>query len=428
MQRRQLLLGALGAGLAGTWLGRPSDQGQGGHTPYFQALSDALAREHLARPTMLVDLDRVDHNIAELRRYISGEKAYRIVAKSIPVPGLIDYVMKKAASDRLMVFHQPFLNHLAGAHEQSDILLGKPMPVAAAQRFYEQHRNRHFDPARQLQWLIDSEQRLHQYTALAEALGITMRLNIEIDVGLHRGGLNSPSELVRLLDHIDAHPQLAFGGLMGYDPQVAHAPPLFGLQEREFARVQATYQGFINALQGHRAATTNSPDMSLVFNSAGSPTFRRWADVEGIANELSAGSALVKAMDFDIPELDTHKPAVFIATPVLKRNSGVDMPVISAIGQAQSRWDPNRQQSFFVYGGYWKAKPVSPLGLQTNAVYGHSTNQEMLNGSATVDLDVDDYVFYRPTQSEFVMLQFGDILAVRGGVIEATWPVLPQTA
>ncbi|MEN8720773.1 MAG: hypothetical protein ABF296_10985, partial [Oceanococcaceae bacterium] len=63
-----------------------------------------------------------------------------------------------------------------------------------------------------------------------------------------------------------------------------------------------------------------------------------------------------------------------------------------------------------------------------NPLYGHSTNQEMLNGSAKVALDVDDYVFYRPTQSEFVMLQFGDILAVRRGEIESVWPVLPQSA
>lgn len=425
MQRRHVLLGALGAGLAGAWATRPKDAGQGGHEAYFQALSSTLAAENLARPTMLVDLDRVDHNISELRRYISGDKAYRIVAKSIPVPGLINYVMQKAASDRLMVFHQPFLNDIAKRQPHTDVLLGKPMPVAAARRFYQQHSTNDFDAAQQLQWLIDSEKRLKQYSDLADGLGVDMRLNIEIDVGLHRGGLSRAEQLHPILDHIAAHPRLTFGGFMGYDPQVAHAPPVLGLQEREFSKVQAQYQAFLDALRSHESY---SSDSSLVFNSAGSPTFRRWADVKGIANELAAGSALVKATDFDIPDLDTHQPAVFIATPVLKTNDGVNMPIIGAIGQAQSLWDPNRQQSFFVYGGYWKAKPVSPPGLLSNSVYGHSTNQEMLNGSARVALNVDDYVFYRPTQSEFVMLQFGDVLAIRNGKIEAVWPVLPQSA
>jgi len=56
-------------------------------------------------------------------------------------------------------------------------------------------------------------------------------------------------------------------------------------------------------------------------------------------------------------------------------------------------------------------------------VYGRSSNQEMVNGSAAVGLGVEDQVFLRPTQTESVLLQFGDLLAVRGGRIVDTWPV-----
>ncbi len=49
----------------------------------------------------------------------------------------------------------------------------------------------------------------------------------------------------------------------------------------------------------------------------------------------------------------------------------------------------------------------------------------MLNGSAAVPSSaVDDHVFLRPTQSEAVMLQFGDLVVVRGGRIVDSWPVL----
>ena len=50
----------------------------------------------------------------------------------------------------------------------------------------------------------------------------------------------------------------------------------------------------------------------------------------------------------------------------------------------------------------------------------------MLTGSASVDLEVDDYVFLRPTQSEFVMLQFGEIVVVRGARYVDSWAPLPQ--
>jgi D-serine deaminase-like pyridoxal phosphate-dependent protein len=57
----------------------------------------------------------------------------------------------------------------------------------------------------------------------------------------------------------------------------------------------------------------------------------------------------------------------------------------------------------------------------------HSTNQEPVITSDSVDLAVDDYVFLRPTQSEHVMLQFGDLLALRGNEIVDHWPVFQQT-
>ena len=55
--------------------------------------------------------------------------------------------------------------------------------------------------------------------------------------------------------------------------------------------------------------------------------------------------------------------------------------------------------------------PVSPAGIQANGVYGVSTNQMMYNGSPASELVPGDQLFFRPTQSEFVLLQFGDLAA-----------------
>jgi D-serine deaminase-like pyridoxal phosphate-dependent protein len=49
-----------------------------------------------------------------------------------------------------------------------------------------------------------------------------------------------------------------------------------------------------------------------------------------------------------------------------------------------------------------------------------------LNGSKNVQLEVDDYVFYRPTQSEAVLLEFGDLALVRGGEIVDFWPTFEE--
>jgi len=165
--RRRFLTAAavLGAGGLGLAL-RPSDRGAS-HTQYYVDLTKALDKAGLARPTLLIDRKRLLANADVLRGHLEGKYGYRVVAKSLPSLPLIETVMRRTETDRLMVFHQPFLNLTTEALPGADVLLGKPMPVAAAARFYDQHDGSGFDPSRQLQWLIDSNERLVQYQQLA---------------------------------------------------------------------------------------------------------------------------------------------------------------------------------------------------------------------------------------------------------------------
>ena len=59
----------------------------------------------------------------------------RLVAKSLPSVPLIREVMAQTGTDRVMVFHQPFINAMAEAEPGCDLLLGQPMPGQAAARF-----------------------------------------------------------------------------------------------------------------------------------------------------------------------------------------------------------------------------------------------------------------------------------------------------
>lgn len=121
-----------------------------------------------------------------------------------------------------------------------------------------------------------------------------------------------------------------------------------------------------------------------------------------------------------------HRPACYIATPVLKSVGKTELPGAGLLPELMTLWNPNREQAFYTYGGYWKAKPESPQGLSTNPLWGHSTNQEMYNASASVHLKPDDWIFLRPTQSEFVFLQFGELVVHDNGRVTDFWPVLDQ--
>jgi D-serine deaminase-like pyridoxal phosphate-dependent protein len=132
--------------------------------------------------------------------------------------------------------------------------------------------------------------------------------------------------------------------------------------------------------------------------------------------------------DFDLPTLSDHRPAAFIATPVLKLLASTRIPGAPGLGRLQALWNPNRARTAFIYGGNWPATPVSPAGLSDNPVYGRSSNQEMLNFADGLDLAEGDRVFLRPHQSESVFLQFGDLAVFdpTRGAITDRWPVFRE--
>ncbi|WP_178081931.1 DSD1 family PLP-dependent enzyme [Pseudomonas sp. FW300-N1A1] len=399
---------------------RPGDRG-GPYSDYFRALNRELQRNGPMRPLLLIDLDRLDHNIEVVMQSVKrGGKQLRLVEKSLPSPELLAYISQRAGTQRLMSFHQPFLNHDAQRFPGADILLGKPLPVRSAELFYRSHKGP-FDPARQLQWLLDTPEHMQQYLALAQGLGTRLRVNIELDVGLHRGGVADTATLGQMLGLIRANAQhLEFAGFMGYDPFVGMGVPgILGTADELFAKVMTRYNGYVNFTRQQFPGLWHD---GLTLNTAGSPSYRMH-ERESLSSEVSVGTAMLKPTHYDLPSLAEHLPAAYIATPVVKRTGAVQIPVLDGKSRLFSWWDTNQRETYFIYGGNWMAEFESPPGLQSNGLYGRSSNQEMVNGSVAVGLAVDDQVFLRPTQTESVLLQFGDLVAMRGGKIVDTWPV-----
>lgn len=421
MKRRSVILGGIAGALGLGWWLRPSERG-GGHAPYFQQLGAALDGANLAKPTLVVDRSKLIANIETLVRHIDNRFAYRIVAKSLPSLPLLATAMEASGSNRLMLFHQPFINQVAMQFPHTDVLLGKPMPVAAAENFYRQFQGGEFVPARQLRWLLDTPERIVQYDKLARELDEPMLACIELDVGLHRGGVHSDEQLLEMLKLIEQSSHIEFCGFMGYEPHIVKMPVGNASDYRDEA--VAIYQHYIDLARDYLGERW--PE-DVLLNAGGSPTYQLYDKGDYPFNELAAGSCLVKPTDFDLPSLADHMPASYIGTPVLKALDTLEIPGID-LGGVQSLWNPNRARTFFTYGGYWKARPESPPGLVYNNLFGRSTNQEMLNGSRNILLQPDDWVFLRPTQSEFVFLQFGDIAVYQNGTIAERWPVFSEQA
>ena len=423
LSRRNLMIG--GAGLAGVaiLMSKPGDE-SGPRDPYFLAMQAALTDAGIAAPTLVIDKARLDANIDTLMGHLPAGMAYRIVAKSLPSLDLIAHIRQRARTDRLMTFNQPMLNALSRAMPDADQLLGKPLPAAAARNYFAALAPEDAPAAANIQWLIDTPERLHQYQELARSTGQTFRINLELDVGLHRGGFEAGDAFKATLEAIRSAPEFALSGLMGYEPHLAALPEALGWRERAKAGAWRRYKEALAQVADVFGADAVA---DLTRNAAGSPTYRYYQDTE-IANEISAGSCLVKPTHFDTPLLEPHLPASFIATPVIKTMDKTRLPGLEFAADGQRAWDPNVSKTVFTYGGNWLADPVDPPGLSYNNTFGRSSNQEMLTGGHNLAIAPDDFVFYRPHQSEAVFLQFGDIAIYEDGRITWRWPVFEASA
>lgn len=393
-------------------------QSEATETAWYRQVAAVMRAEGDGSPHLVIDLDRLETNARVLRALVAPGTTIRLVQKSLPSMALLRHLAALLETRSLMVFHRPYVNTYAAHAPEFDILLGKPMPVRAAQAFYDEFRSESgFEPERQLQWLIDTDARLAQYQELARGMGVRMSISIELDVGMHRGGLAEPGELTPLLQRILADPKhLRLSGFMGYDAHAAKAPPWVG-REGAVAAANARFRAFVDHVRTGFPALYRE---DLCLNGAGSPSLALHRH-DSPLNDISFGSALLKPTDFDLPTLSEVRPSCLIAAPVLKVRQGVTIPFLEGSSRIFGLF--GRSQSIFIYGGHWMAQPVWPEGMRTNEIYGLSSNHQMMNLPAGVEVQPDDVTLWRPTQSEAVVLQFGDIWMLRDGRVVDRFPV-----
>ncbi len=384
---------------------------------YFANLSRALNDAGVAEPALVIDTNRLAENCAAVATIIADRKHVRVVAKSLPCAKLLDTITANLKTHRYMVFNRAMLSDVIALDPAADILLGKPLPVAAAAAYYAIADSNAASP----QWLIDTADRMAQYSALAQERGLRLRVNFEIDVGLHRGGFTNPDDLASVLHNLPGYIQPC--GLMGYDPHIAKFPAaLRGTLMATATNIYAAMKQVLDRAVANRVATE-----PLTYNAAGSPTFAMHTG-NALITEVAIGSAFVKPTDFDLDSLTTLVPASFIATPVLKVRHNPPMLAADLMPAALGRMMHSGGTALFCHGGHWLADAVHPPGLGLSKIYGQSSNQERWSSKATLNLRPDDWFFLRPRQSEAVFLQFGPLLAFDGERITNSWPSFAVSA
>jgi hypothetical protein len=397
------------------------------YQPYFAQLNLALKEQHGGSSAGIIDLERLDSNAHFVRQKLSDGYKLRLVTKSLPSLDLLKYLMEKVQTNRLMVFSEPFLAEILfnWNPDSLDILLGKPLPVEAFVRLAT------YNGWNTIHWLIDTKQRLNQYLHYAQKEHIRIRISLEIDVGLHRGGFEITKDFAEAVEIIKQNSQyLELTGLMGYDGHVPYVPFYINKEtaiKKAFANVQELYDQFVNELKKHYDAKTIS---IMTFNSGGSHTYFYYPDYKGITpvNDIAMGSGFLAPQQFsDVIKLG-HQPSLFLSSPVLKKIESSKLPHAEKLTTLVNLWDPNLKVSYFMLDGGWPGELAGPAGLKRNYWWDENDlgytnqlpNQSILSSSDENNLDVGDFVFYHSWEGDG-MLCFKKLVLYRQSGIVGEW-------
>ncbi len=375
---------------------------------FFRQLTQDLQQHGTGMPQLIVDMSAFMHNLKVVKTALVEHLNTRLVVKSLACIELLKQASIELGTQRFMVFHALHLDILLQYFPDADILFGKPMPARAMAQFYQQYPQHH---GANIQWLLDTPVRLQQYLHHAEALQLCLQVNIEIDVGLHRGGIGNLSDFKVMLNIIKHNmTKLKLSGLMGYDAHVTKIPKLIQSQAQAYAESQTLYRQYQDFIAQYFPSLWHS---NLCFNGGGSPTFMLHSE-QSVCNDVAFGSMLLKPSDFDDASLGAFRCALWIATPVLKVLDYAQLPAMDMLNKL-----PHWFQAVFVYGGYWRADYVYPSKSRPHLLYGRSSNQEMVHLPKSISIQVDDYVFLRPQQSEAILPQFAHLYAYEQGSFNA---------
>jgi len=397
------------------------------YPPYFEAMNNALKGPNgKGESLMLVDLDMLDHNIQQLTSFVPRDKI-RLVTKSVPSLDLIDYLLKKVGTKRVMVFSVSMLTSLLERYKNNlDILWGEPLLAQGLDRFLQKNISQ--DLLNSVQWLVDTPERLQKYLKLAEQFQVQLTLNFEIDVGLHRGGTQNTTVMQTMLNMLHKQSKVAqFSGFMGYDGHVAFDPLISVFGESAYWKalenVIDNYNGYKNALrETNMAWSPNWIKENITFNGAGSNTIAAYKNISlDCLNDYATGSAFLLPADFSSQfTLLTLRPALYSASPILKDLDGrLPIPYLTDTLWKDFRvLDKDVCKSYYLQGlpvGATIGKSAAPIthpdpilstfSSSEAAVVNLYPTQTLAHVECVVSATVGDYVITQPKEAD-AMLQF----------------------
>ena len=348
----------------------------------------------LDTPVLLVDLDRLEANIRRMARTIVHEAGVRwrphtkamkspVLARMLLAAGATGITCAKLAEAEVMA-----------AAGLDDILIANQVVGAV-----KLQRLARLSAKAQVIVAIDCDAHVEAMAAAADQHGATYRLVIELDVGMHRAGLEPGPKVIDLARRVAACPRLKFAGLMTWE---SHALKLPDADARQ--RCVAEALGRVNEMAGQlRAAGLPVPIVSC----GGTGTY--WiSPFEPGVTEIQAGGGIFCDVHYRDGLGVKHECAMTVLSTVTSRPTSTR--IICDAGRKTMSAD---------------AAVPEPIGLGRIASAGFSAEH------GTIELvepghrpQVGDKIEFIVGYSDTTVVLHDELTATRNGVVQAVWPLV----
>lgn len=366
-----------------------------------------------ALPAALVDLDRLDRNLAGILER-AGDLPVRLASKSVRSRAILTYA--QAFDDRfrgLMCFHAREACMLA-EHGFTDLLVAYPtMEPDALRRVCEQIRQ-----GGEITLMVDCPEHVRRLGAMAEEAAVTLPLCLEVDMSMRLPGLNfgvfrspvrSVDDALTLYREIRDHPALTLDGVMGYEAQIAGVTDTGPGQRAKNAVIRALKKRSIRELTQRRDAVVQAlhdAGARLRFVNGGGTGSLEYTTGDREVTEVAAGSGLYSPALFDHYHNFRHLPAAMFALEVVRQP---DDDHVTCLGGG------------YVASGSASADrlpvPELPEGLALDPNEGAGEVQTPLTGDNAPGLG--EPVFLRHAKAGELCERFNTLLLIRdGGVVD----------
>jgi D-serine deaminase-like pyridoxal phosphate-dependent protein len=343
--------------------------------------------EDLDTPQLLLDLDILDGNLRRMQAAVAERGvALRVHFKSLKCAGLALYLQERGV-ERFLCAKLNEAEVLADSGVRNIFVANQLIGATKLRRLAELARRA------DVLVCVDAVENVEEMSRAAQAAGATIGVLVEVDIGMERCGVQPGEPALTLAQHISRQPGLRFAGLQGYDGHLQLLP------DRTECRMRAL-QGLEKLIATRRLIEQNGLAVELV-TGAGTGTWEFAAGFPGVT-EIQPGSFLL--MD--------------CAYHTVRPEFGCSLSVLAAVCS-------RRTGRYILDAG---SKAISK-DFGTPVIKAHPDHRvgKLAEEHTFVDTSEPVQLGQRfevlPAHCCATMNLHRNCIAVRGGVVEAIWPI-----